>query len=61
MPRLYTLPVTHKTTPTNPILNQVNPVDTFKIHFNIISLSVVGSRDSAAGIATGYGLDDRGV
>jgi hypothetical protein len=47
---------------TRPYPEQANPVNTltphsFTIHFNIILLS----RDSVVGIATAYGLDDRGV
>jgi hypothetical protein len=61
--------------PLVPILSQINPVLTtqfffFKIHFNIIRpflklneniIVTLHIRDSIVGIATGYGLNDRGV
>jgi hypothetical protein len=57
-----------KSPPLVPTMSQMNPVRTSppyacNIHFNILSHLYIGlrSRDSAVGIATVYGLDDRGV
>jgi hypothetical protein len=44
---------------TVPILSQVKPIHT--LIYNLLLSSDVRSRDSAVGIATGYGLNDRGV
>jgi hypothetical protein len=47
------------------VLSQMNAFHTpsyiCKMHFNIILPSTSGSRDSAVGIATGYGLNNSGV
>jgi hypothetical protein len=57
-----------KSPPLVPTMSQMNPVHTsppyaYNIHFNIFSPLHIGlrSRDSAVGIATGYGLNDRRV